>query len=186
MLSISTDTSDMELIEEIRNGNSDALNILYERYSSLVYSVALKILTQPSEAEELTQEVFINLWTEKKFNPNRAALSTYLCIVARSRSISRIRSKNTHLRTLEKLKINPPMFPPTPLEKASCLEKQETLRQALKELPQKYHQILEMNYYQGLSHTQISQALEMPLGTVKTYTRKGILLLRQILGIHVL
>jgi len=179
---ISADTSDMELIRSLRTGNSDALSILYDRYSGLVYSLALKILNQSSEAEDLTQEVFLTFWKQENFDPNRAALSTYLCVMTRSRALNRIKSNQSRQRILEQLKGNLPPTEPTPLEQASCLEKEETLQEALSQLPEKYRQILEMNYYQGLSHAEISQRLAMPLGTVKTNARRGLILLQQNLG----
>ncbi|MDJ0589655.1 MAG: sigma-70 family RNA polymerase sigma factor [Pleurocapsa sp. MO_226.B13] len=182
MARISSNLSDAELVRSLRAGESKALNILYARYSSLVYSLALKILNRPSEAEDLTQEIFLTFWRQGKFDPNRGLLSTYLRIVVRSRAINKIKSNNSRQRTLAKLKINLPLLTPTPLEQLSCLEKKERLQKAIDQIPNKYRQPLEMNYYQGLSHRQISQQLVIPLGTVKTNIRKGLRLLRQLLG----
>jgi len=106
-------------------------------------------------------------------------------MMARSRALNKIRSRKTQQRALEKLKTHPTQPEPTPLEQASSLEKEENLQRALAQLPEKYRRILEMNYYQGLSHSQIAESLQMPLGTVKTNARKGLVLLRQLLGVQV-
>ncbi len=184
MTHIFADVSDSELVERLRNGDSTALSVLYQRYNRLVYSVAHKFLNQPSEAEDLTQEVFLTFWKQEKFDPNRAALSTYLCLMVRSRALNKIKSNDSRQRTLERLQHHMPseISAPTPLEQVSCQEKEETLQEALAQLPEKNRRILEMNFYQGLSHAEISRRLEIPLGTVKTNARKGLILLRQLLG----
>jgi RNA polymerase sigma-70 factor (ECF subfamily) len=181
MASISADTPDAELVWRIRAGDSQALSILYKRYSGLVYSLALKMLNQPSEAEDLTQEVFLNFWKQEKFDPSRAALSTYLCIIVRSRALNRLKRNDSRQRILERLQDFPlELAGLTPLERLSRIEQGETLQQALNQLPAKYRQVLEMNYYQGLSHAEIARQLDIPLGTVKTNARRGLLLLRQL------
>ncbi len=184
MTHISADVSDSELVQRLRKGDSTALGILSQRYSGLVYSLAIKILNQPSEAEELTLEVFLTFWKQEKFAPNRAALSTYLGVMVRSRALNRLKSNESRQRTLERLQNHWPseLLAPTPLEQASCLEKEETLQQALAQLPDQNRRVLEMNYYQGFSHAEISQRLGIPLGTVKTNARKGLIFLRQLLG----
>ena len=183
MVRISADASDTELVGRMRAGDKAALSVLYERYNKLVYSLAIKMLGRPSEAEDLTQEVFLTFWKQEKFDPNRAALSTYLCVVVRSRALNKLKSHSSRQRTLEKLQSarSPELSELTPIERASSLEKEETLRHALAQLPEKNRRVLEMNYYQGLSHTEISRQLEIPLGTVKTNARKGLILLRKLL-----
>lgn len=183
MARISPDSSDIELIHSLRSGSKQALGVLYDRYGSLVYTVALKILKQPTDAEDLTQEIFLNVWKQDKFDPNRANLSTYLCVMTRSRALNRLASQGSYQRSLQRLEwLTTDRTQPTPLENAALSEQQETVQQALAQLSDQQRQILEMNFYQGLSHSQIAQQLEIPLGTVKTKARKGLLELRQQLG----
>ncbi|MEM1281189.1 MAG: sigma-70 family RNA polymerase sigma factor [Cyanobacteria bacterium P01_H01_bin.152] len=183
MVSIPPDASDVELIRQLRLGHQAALAILYDRYGNLVYTVALKVLKQPAEAEDLAQEIFLHLQNKEKFDPNRAALSTYLCVLTRSRALNRIARRGTHQRSLQKLKQSlPERTGATPLEKASLAERKEALQQALATLPEQNRQILDMNFYQGLSHAAIAQQLNIPLGTVKSKARKGLMTLRQHLG----
>ena len=180
----SSDVSDAELIHRLRAGQSEALRVLYERYSRLVYTLALKILNQPSEAEDLTQEVFLNFWKQETFDPSRAVLGTYLCVIVRSRALNKLESRSSRNRSLVKLKslTSPELLAPTPLEQATLVERAQALKQALVQIPENQRQILEMNYYQGISHAEISKQLELPLGTVKTRARQGLIKLRQLLG----
>jgi RNA polymerase sigma-70 factor, ECF subfamily len=184
MARLSTDSSDVELICSLRSGSKQALGVLYDRYGRLVYTVALRILKQPSDAEDLTQEIFLNFWNQEKFDPKRATISTYLCVMVRSLALNRLASHGSYQRSLKRLQLLSleELSSTTPLEKASLIEQQEAVQQALAQLSDQQRQILEMNFYQGLSHSQISQQLDIPLGTVKTKVRKGLMKLRQQLG----
>ncbi|NEO32494.1 MAG: sigma-70 family RNA polymerase sigma factor [Symploca sp. SIO3C6] len=173
--------TDVELFHALKAGKVSALGILYDRYASLVYGLAIKILANQQEAEDLTQEVFLILWRKGNYNPARGSLSSFLVTIARSRAIDRLRSHNTKLKFLQRWQKNmtdETAFP-TPFEQVSVQERRVYVRQALAQLPQKQRQVLEMAYYQGCSHSEISQQLNTPLGTVKTWTRKGLLKLRQ-------
>ncbi|NEQ43187.1 MAG: sigma-70 family RNA polymerase sigma factor [Leptolyngbya sp. SIOISBB] len=184
MARFTENASDAELIERLRSGHQDALRLLYQRYSSLVYTIALKMLNSTSEAEDLTQDVFLNFWKQEKFDPNRAALSTYLCVITRSRALNRIKHRGSQQRSLEKLQAMPPpeLTASTPLENASLEEQQQALKRVMAELPDQQRRILEMNFYQGVSQSNIAQQLDLPLGTVKTNARQGLITLRRLLN----
>lgn len=184
MARFTENASDAELIERLRSGHQDALRLLYQRYSSLVYTIALKMLNSTSEAEDLTQDVFLNFWKQEKFDPNRAALSTYLCVITRSRALNRIKHRGSQQRSLEKLQALPPpeLTASTPLENASLEEQQQALKRVMAELPDQQRRILEMNFYQGVSQSNIAQQLDLPLGTVKTNARQGLITLRRLLN----
>lgn len=182
MARFSTEASDSELIHSLRAGNQTALTILYDRYGGLVYTVALRFLKQPTEAEDLTQEIFLNFWKQNKYDPDRAVLSTYLGLVTRSRALDRIAKCKTQKRSLERLQGTPPPRTVTPLENATLSEQQETVKDALYQLKDQQRQVLEMNFYQGISHADIARQLDMPLGTVKTRARQGLIELRKRLG----
>ncbi|MGK7878059.1 MAG: sigma-70 family RNA polymerase sigma factor [Xenococcaceae cyanobacterium] len=173
--------TDPELFRALQAGKTSALGQLYDRYASLVYSLALKILTNAQEAEDLTQEIFLTLWRRQTYNPARGSLSSFLTTMTRSRAIDRLRTRSTKHRFLNRW--SQTMTPSTPLltpfEQASNQERQEQVQKALAELPQKQRQILEMAYYQGLSQSEIAKELDTPLGTVKTWARKGLLKLRE-------
>lgn len=184
MARFSDTASDTELIEHLRAGHQDALRLLYRRYSGLVYTIALKMLGSASEAEDLAQDVFLNFWKQEKFDSNRAALSTYLSVLTRSRALNRLKSRSSQQRSLERLQTQDPveLTASTPLENASLAEQEQTLKHVIAQLPDRQRQILELNFYQGISQSSIAEQLDMPLGTVKTNARKGLMTLRQLLG----
>jgi RNA polymerase sigma-70 factor, ECF subfamily len=184
MVRIHADLPDIELIKQLRAYNQKALGILYDRYGGLVYTIALRILNQADEAEDLTQDVFLTFWKQEKFDSSRATLSTYLSVLTRSRALNKIRSQATQGQAMERLQqwTLSDACTPTPLEKASQEEQQQTVREAMTRLTNNQQRVLDMNYHQGLSHSEIAQQINMPLGTVKSNARQGLLKLRQILG----
>jgi len=184
MARICPDASDAELLNGLRAGQQEALRILYGRYSGLVYTTALRILNQPDEAEDLTQEIFLTFWKQDKFQPSRAALSTYLSIVTRSRAINKLNSRSSQQRSIDRLQqsLVTEWSDSTPLEKASLAEQHQVLQQAMNQIPDNQRRVLEMNYYQNLSQSEIARHLQIPLGTVKTNARQGLIKLRRILG----
>ncbi|MDY6939011.1 MAG: sigma-70 family RNA polymerase sigma factor [Cyanobacteriota bacterium] len=173
--------TDAELYREMRSGDRSALGTLYDRYGSLVYALAMKILADPQEAEDLIQEIFLTLWRKENYNPDRGSLSSFLTVMTRSRALDRVRSRNRKLKFLGKWGSTPndKNSSVTPFEEAVVRERRDRVRYALKNLPEKQRQILELSYYQGLSQSAISERLKLPLGTVKTRSRQGLLKLRQ-------
>jgi len=175
--------TDAELFQAMQANQHSALAALYDRYSSLVYRVALRILVNPQEAEDLTQEIFLKLWRSSTYDVNRGSLSSFLTTLTRSRSIDRLRSRSSTLKFLQRwgntMTTQPP--PTTPFEAASIHQRSEHVREALADLPEKYRQILELAYYEGLSQSKIAARLEIPLGTVKSWSRQGLLTLRKTL-----
>jgi RNA polymerase sigma-70 factor, ECF subfamily len=176
--------SDAELFTALKAGQHSALEILYDRYAALVYRLALRILINPQEAEDLTQEIFLNLWRSDAYKPGRGSLSSYLTTLTRSRAIDRLRSRSSNQKFLERWSLNmsselPPL---TPFESASLEQRSEYVRNALTELPDRQRRVLEMSYFDGLSQSEIAAQLNTPLGTVKSWCRQGLLNLRKNLG----
>jgi RNA polymerase sigma-70 factor (ECF subfamily) len=176
--------TDLELVRALRAGKQQALRTVYERYGRLVYTLALRLLKRSDEAEDLTQEVFFTFWKDNKFDPQRAALSTYLCLVTRSRALNRLSQRASRQRSLQRLQQmeNLETLEATPLERASQQEQHQQVRTALSQLSDSQQQVLGLSYYEGLSQTEIAQRLNLPLGTVKTNARQGLLKLRKLLG----
>ena len=167
----------------LQRGDTQALGILYDRHAGLVYGISLKVLGNTQAAEDLTQDVFVLLASGQQYNPNRGALRTYLAVLTRSRAIDRLRSKGAAHRKINRLQTQQNLSPSSnvPLEKVSQHEQNGTLRAALSQLSQAEQQILNMMYFEGLSQSAIAQNLDIPLGTVKTRSRRGLIKLRQIL-----
>lgn len=173
--------SDEELIQALKAGQSSALGILYDRYASLVYRLALRILSNPQEAEDLTQEIFLTLWRSGSYNPSRGSLSSFLTTLTRSRAIDKLRSRGTNLKFIQRWSqmIVNETSSLTPFESAALSQRSHQVRQALTQLPEKQRQVLEMAYYEGLSQSEIAAQLGIPLGTIKTWSRQGLLNLRK-------
>ena len=173
--------TDAELFQLMSVGQPSALGILYNRYGSLVYRLALRILNNPQEAEDLTQEIFLTLWNRGAYNPNRGSMSSFLTTMTRSRAIDKLRSRSTNLKFLQRWsQMMATEIPPlTPFESASLSDRSHCVRDALTQLPEQQRQVLEMAYYEGLSQSEIAAKLSIPLGTIKTWSRQGLLNLRK-------
>ncbi len=175
--------TDADLYLALREGQTAALGILYDRHARLVYGLALKTLSNAQEAEDLTQDIFLNLTKSTSYDPQRASLRTFLGILTRSRAIDRIRSRNTALSNLERLKTdhNLETTAQSPFDHASQSEQSQEVKTALAQLSESERQLLQMAYYEGLSQSEIAERLGIPLGTVKTRTRRSLTKLRQTL-----
>jgi RNA polymerase sigma-70 factor (ECF subfamily) len=174
-------TTDTELFLALKARQHAALEIIYDRYVSLVYRLAQRILNNAQEAEDLTQEIFLNFWRNPNYNPDRGSLSTYLTTVTRSRAIDRLRSRGRNLKFLQRWSqtMTSESSFVTPFETASLIQRSEYVTDALAKLPERQRQVLELAYYDGLSQSEIATQLNIPLGTVKTWSRQGLLNLRK-------
>lgn len=174
---------DEEIFEAFTKGDISALGMLYDRYGLLVYRLIYRMLNNSQEAEDLTQEIFLNLQVKSKFDPQRGSFYTYLMTLTRSRTIDRLRSKRSKGRfwqnigklkdSIEQHKSNSPM------EFVSTEEISNQVRNALQYLSPHQRQVLELSYYEGLSQSEIAKRLNIPLGTVKTHSRRGLIQLRK-------
>ena len=170
--------SDAALVEQLWQGNFDALGTLYDRYADMVYTTALHILGDVASAEDLTQDVFVMLMNHRRYDPERSSLASYLSLLTRSRAIDRLRAKSTQRKYLNQWQQHAPPAEPSPMEHASQQERRALVRGALTRLTPQQRQVLELSYYQGQSQTEIARQLGVPLGTVKSWARRGLLKLR--------
>ncbi len=179
-LSVQTDA---QLYLALKAGQTAALGILYDRHAGLVYGIALKVLENPQEAEDLTQDIFLNFVKIGSYEPSRGSLRTYLAILTRSRAVDRVRSRSNTRELLKKWGHSREEETATDslLEKVSRSEQSQEVKAALAQLSDEQQQILRMAYYDGLSQSEIANQLEIPLGTVKARARRGLLKLRQAL-----
>jgi RNA polymerase sigma-70 factor (ECF subfamily) len=182
--SVST-MNDAELYDALKARDRSALGVLFSRHGRLVYGLTLKILQNPQEAEDLTQEIFLILWRNAAKNVECRYFVSYLVTLARSRAIDRVRARKRHAEILQnwsQTTMSDPQSHKTPLEAAMVSENTHHVREALTQLSDNQRQVIELAYHQGMSQTEIAKQLNIPLGTVKTYTRQGFLKLRQILA----
>jgi RNA polymerase sigma-70 factor, ECF subfamily len=155
---------------------------IYDQYAGLVYGLARAILTNTQEAEDLTQEIFVGLLGRCAYDPSRGSLASFLTMMTRSRAIDILRSRDRTTRLLETWGDGSGMgVAVTPHEEVSSDESARKVRLALDGLPAAQRQVLEMAYFKGLTQVEIAEALNAPLGTVKTWVRKGLYSLRNAL-----
>ena len=173
--------TDAELCQAITAGESSALGVIYDRYASLVYRLALKMLSNPQEAEDLTQEIFLILWRSNTYNSARGSLGSFLTTLTRSRAIDKLRSRGSNFKFLQRWSqmMETETSPTTPFELASLKQRSHYVQTALSQLPEKQRQVLEMAYYEGMSQSEIAKNLNIPLGTIKTWCRQGLLNLKK-------
>lgn len=174
--------TDAEVFLALKAGQTAALSVLYDRHVGLVYGVALKVLEDAQEAEDLAQDIFLNLG-KSSYDPQRGVLRTFLAVLVRSRAIDRLRSRSTTQKMLDRWQLNRSQMVASnsPAEYVSQQEQSQEVQAALAQLSESQQQVLRLSYYDGLSHSEIAEQLQMPLGTVKSTARRGLLKLRQTL-----
>ena len=173
--------SDEELWTVLQGGNLVALDVLYGRYSVQSYSLAYKILANRDEAEDITQEVFVTLWQRNSYRPDRGSLKTFLMTLVRSRSIDKVRRRGSRHRFLQRWQrvSGSQQNTPAPMDAVSHDERAQLVQDALSSLSTSEREVLEVAYYKGASQSQIAKQLNIPLGTVKSRSRKALKKLRQ-------
>jgi RNA polymerase sigma-70 factor (ECF subfamily) len=149
---------------------------LYERYSSIVYSVALRVLGDTGAAEDILQEVFIRLWhSPDTFDATRGSLPGWLAVITRNRAIDSLRKRRPETDIADVIvSIEPDLAGAAELSRAF-----EKIRDALGGMPPPQRSALEMAFFEGLTHTEIAEKTGEPLGTIKTRIRAGLLTLRK-------
>ncbi len=170
------------LISKIAKGCESALKKLYDNTISQVYGLAYKILSNKPDADEVALDVFKQIWNKAPdYEPARGSPSAWLITVTRSRAIDKIRSDTKRRTTNEPLLTDSIDNTPLPDETASVREKRELIEKALSELTPKQRKSIELAYFNGLSQSEISELMNEPLGTVKSWMRTGMMRLREIL-----
>ena len=158
---------------------------LYDRHARPIYSLALRILGDATEAEDIVQEVFSQAWKQAaRYNASRGAVGAWLLTLARSRAIDRLRAKRARPGEITDERVADQLVdagPPADLLVLSS-EQVARVRAALDELPLLQRAAIELAYYEGLTHAEIADRLEQPLGTVKTRIRLAMLKLRDVLA----
>ncbi len=150
--------------------------LLYDRYASIVYSVALRVLGDTGAAEDVLQEVFMQLWRNPgAFDFSRGRLAPWLAVITRNRSIDALRKRQPETDIAEVVvSVEPDMAGDA--ERARALAK---IRSVLGAMPSPQRSALEMAFFEGLTHTEIAAKTGEPLGTIKTRIRAGLLALRK-------
>jgi len=166
---------DEALVQQVIDGDQDAFLHLYDRYSDQVYGLALKMMGRKMKAENVVQEAFLKLWQKAEtFDPSRGSLSTWLLTITRYTALDRIRLEERYPEKGGNVFDPEETFPYVSASQAALQDSRwDSLRFALEDLPEEQAEVIELAYYQGMSHSQIAEYIDIPLGTVKTRIRLG-------------
>jgi len=183
--------TDEALIARMERQDQEALSLLYDRYRSVIFSLALRILRDRAEAEEVLTDVFFQAWKSAGgFDSLRGSVAGWLVTLCRSRAIDRLRARGRRDASLAALAADPSQTSTvgargsSPEDAADLTHRSSQVVAALGVLTPEQRGALELAYYGGLSHSEIAEKLGEPLGTVKTRIRQGLLTLRESLGSH--
>jgi RNA polymerase sigma-70 factor (ECF subfamily) len=178
--------TDAALMERILQRDSGALETLYDRYSRPVYSLALRISQQPSSAEEIVQDVFLQVWRRAdRFQISRGPLEPWLFTMARNRALDVLRLKREKQRRREDSdsEVNPSaVVHPALEEQIDQSRRAERVRALMSSLPDQQRRAIELAFFEGMSHGEVAQSMGEALGTVKSWIRGGLIRLREALG----
>lgn len=158
---------DIELVQRVAARDADALRPLYDRYGSMVYGLAYRVVGDRQLAEDCTQEVFVSLWrSAPRFDPARARLSTWLFAITRNTAVDTVRRRMS--RPVELLEEDQRADEsPDTADLVATADQSERVAAAMAELPGPQLEALALAYFEGLSHAEIAERLDVPLGTVK-------------------
>lgn len=180
------DLTDESLLALIVEADRQALESLYDRYGSRVFSLSYRILSDQGASEEVTQDVFLNVWRRAaSYQAGRGKFTTWLFGIAHHRAIDELRKRSrTRLNNNESVDdhLSLESGDPQPAEAAITSSEYGMVRAALKELPEEQRRVIEMAYFGGLTQAEIAEELSQPLGTVKTRMRLGLRKLKSALS----
>ena len=163
------------LIRRLTAGDQRALGEFYDLYAGLVNGLAIRILRDRTEAEDVVQEVFVQVWRQAaRFDPTRGSPEAWICTMARTRALDRLRRRTSRREEPEEAAPGPTEAPKT--------EEALAVRKAMDALSADQRKALELAYYEGLTQSEIAERLGEPLGTIKTRIRTAMIRLRDVLG----
>jgi len=169
-----------DLIRKVGLGDAHALSELYELLSKPVAALAYRIVGQKEEVEEVLQDVFVAIWNHaSSYDPELSRPFSWIVVITRRLCWNRLRSRGRHQRKLDALESQGagPVIPEAatdPSDQVEFIEMSEQLKSRLEGFPETQEKVIEMALYDGLTHEQIAEEMNLPLGTVKTWIRRGL------------
>jgi len=173
---------DAALVHRLLQRDVNAFEQLYDRHSRIVYALVLRILQQAGTAEEVVQDIFLQLWRNaQRYDESRGPFVPWLLTLARNRALDTLRLKSERQRRREEQTEElPPVVSAPEFEKSLDLKRRaERVRELMTSLQPQQKRAIELAYFEGMSHTEIAAALKEPLGTVKSWIRNGLLRLKE-------
>ncbi len=171
--------TDMQLLRAIAQRDQQAFLALYERYGNLVYSLAFRVVRHQTMAEEVTQDVFLKIWQQPaRWNPALGQFSSWLLTITRNAGIDRLRKERRHWTPYELSDGLLQLSEEAAVDQNPYWYDGLILARLLQQLPPEQRQLIELAFYQGYTHSELAENLQLPLGTVKTRLRTGLQKLR--------
>lgn len=182
-------TSDLSLVEAMARGNEPAAASLYERHGAVIYGLALRMVNEAADAEEVVLDSFAQAWREAaRYDISRGSVLGWLTTIARTRSLDTIRARGRRAKMVDAaaVRLDEPAAmgeaTPSPDRAVEESERASAVTSALRLLPELQRRAIELAFFEGLTHQEVAERLREPLGTVKTRIRLGMLKLRDMLG----
>lgn len=177
----------LELVGRLQQRDPDALAEIYKRYGKLVYSLILRVVRDSAVAEDLTQETFLRAWNRiRGFDGTRGSLGPWLLAIARNRAIDHLRSVDGRMSSSSvewSASEHPGLFVDMEDEVINS-DRGRMLREAFEKLNTNQRMVIELAYFEGLTQSEMAVKLNQPLGTVKTWTRSALQILREAIGVE--
>ena len=181
--------TDIDLLGLVVRRDKEALSQLYDRFVRQVYSLAIRMVENQGLAEEITQDVFMTVWTRGgTYRSERGPFSAWLLSIAHNRCIDELRRRRRRAKVptidIDDMRVDPSGSPDEVLDAVFNRLDRQTIMEALSHLPPLQRQVIMMAYFQGLTQSEISEVLGTPLGTVKTRMRLGLQKMRDLLSVQ--
>jgi RNA polymerase sigma-70 factor (ECF subfamily) len=167
------------ILQRIASGDRSAVQDCLDNYGGLIWSLARRMLPNQNEAEDAVQEIFVEIWKNAdRFDESKSSETTYVAMIARRRLIDRLRktARQPNIDSFEDILVEPSKD-----ETMQTSVEAKQAAEAMRQLRPEQQKILQLSIVQGYSHQEISEALKMPLGTVKTHARRGLIQVREII-----
>ncbi len=185
---IARNEEDLRLMKRIVGRDQQAFAGLYDRYAPVIYTMVLRMVKSTAEAEDLVQDIFVQIWNKAHlFAESKGSVYTWVMTLARRKAIDRVRSQDYGNRgesvddEEKPVDIPDTAYEANPLIATVSREYEELMRNSLAAISPEQRTVIELSYYDGYTQAQIAERLQLPLGTVKTRMRQGLITLRDLL-----
>ena len=174
--------NEIELLQRINAGDQQALSTFYQQFANLVYGLAMRVAQNPTLAEEITQDTFLKVWNQAhRWDPERGSVTTWLMTITRYTAIDRLRKEKSRApwTAIDLDDVLGFLGKDSPFDDPAWHDGR-LIRSLIQQLPPDQQQALELSFFSALSHTEIAEQLQLPLGTVKSRVRRGLQNLRDL------